>query len=131
MGAAQRGVKVQILVDGINGMFFCQTAVILSSWFPMSRWKPGFIIPLICSAWRTNYRMHDKYLIADDWGIFWEAEIQTTGFWDIIRKAITRIGICWSMERSRDKVVLFRRWKHIFMRFGISPAVRSLMQKAV
>lgn len=79
----------------------------------------------------TIFDFRDEESGQDIMAALWEAEIQTTGFWDIIRKAITRIGICWSMERSRDKVVLFRRWKHLFMRFGISPAVRSLMQKAV
>ena len=61
----------------------------------------------------TTFDFRDEESGQDIMAALWEAEIQTTGFWDIIRKAITRIGICWSMERSWDKVVLFRRWKHL------------------
>lgn len=67
LNAADRGVEVQILVDGLNG----------SLWLPVSGnfrelaahenvevrlYNPvNLLVP-----WKINYRMHDKYLIADD-----------------------------------------------------------------
>ena len=66
--AAERGVEVQILVDGLNGGgkplsssgLFCQLAahenVEVRLYNPLNLLTP----------WKTNYRMHDKYLIADD-----------------------------------------------------------------
>lgn len=66
--AAERGVEVQILVDGLNGGgrplsssdLFCQLAahenVEIRLYNPLNLLTP----------WKTNYRMHDKYLIVDD-----------------------------------------------------------------
>ena len=65
--AADRGVKVRILVDGINGTLrltgrrnFQELAahenVEVKLYNPITLVKP----------WKNNYRMHDKYLIADD-----------------------------------------------------------------
>ncbi|MGN0968640.1 MAG: phosphatidylserine/phosphatidylglycerophosphate/cardiolipin synthase family protein [Oscillospiraceae bacterium] len=65
--AAQRGVQVKILVDGMNG----------SLWLPGSEnfqelaAHEGVEVKLynpitLLKPWANNYRMHDKYLIADD-----------------------------------------------------------------
>lgn len=65
--AANRGVAVRILVDGMNGQLklwgsdhFQELAehenVEAKLYNPVSLLKP----------WKANYRMHDKYLIADD-----------------------------------------------------------------
>ena len=67
--AAERGVKIQILVDGINADLglahsdnFCQ----LSS---HGNIEVKFYNPInFLAPWKINYRMHDKYLIADDLG---------------------------------------------------------------
>lgn len=67
LNAADRGVQVQILVDGING----------SLWLPLSRNFHELVAhenvevrlynPInLLASWKINYRMHDKYLIADD-----------------------------------------------------------------
>lgn len=72
--------------------------------------------------------MHDKYLIADDWGYIWEAEYRqpVLGYYKE------------SYNEDRDLLVYgekpgqgssFQALEASFMRFGISPAVRSLMQK--
>ena len=62
--AAERGVEVQVLVDGLNGGgrplsssdLFCQLAahenVEVRLYNPLNLLAP----------WKTNYRMHDKYL---------------------------------------------------------------------
>lgn len=66
-GAADRGVHVRILIDGLagtmylrgNGSFRALTAmpnVEIKLYNPVSLLKP----------WALNYRMHDKYLIVDD-----------------------------------------------------------------
>lgn len=65
--AADRGVQVRILIDGFNGVLqlrgsdnFWELAshenVEVRLYNPVSLLKP----------WKANYRMHDKYLIADD-----------------------------------------------------------------
>lgn len=65
--AADRGVEVQILVDGINGKL----------WLPGSRnfrelaahecVEVKFYNPVnLLKPWMVNYRLHDKYLIVDD-----------------------------------------------------------------
>ena len=64
--AAERGVQVKILVDGLNGSVklenndaFCALAA-----------HPSVEVKLynklnLFTPWTVNYRMHDKYLIAD------------------------------------------------------------------
>lgn len=67
--AAQRGVKVQILVDGINGMFFLSDSSHFKQLVSHEQVEARFYNPIdLFRPWRTNYRMHDKYLITDDWG---------------------------------------------------------------
>lgn len=66
LNAAERGVKVKILVDGLNGMFLygsdCFKALVTS---PNVEAKLYNQINLL-TPWKVNYRMHDKYLIADE-----------------------------------------------------------------
>lgn len=67
--AAQRGVKVQILVDGINGMHFLSDSRNFRQLVSHEQVEARFYNPIdLIRPWKTNYRMHDKYLIADDWG---------------------------------------------------------------
>lgn len=67
--AAQRGVKVQILADGINGMFFLSDSGHFKQLISHENVEARFYNPIdLIRPWKTNYRMHDKYLIADDWG---------------------------------------------------------------
>lgn len=65
--AAERGVKVKIIVDGISGqMDFCLSPrmqalagndnIEVKLYNPVNWLKP----------WKANYRLHDKYLIVDD-----------------------------------------------------------------
>jgi hypothetical protein len=62
-------VKVQILVDGINGMFFLSDSSHFKQLVSHEQVEARFYNPIdLFRPWRTNYRMHDKYLIADDWG---------------------------------------------------------------
>lgn len=67
--AANRGVKVQILVDGMNGMFFLSDSDHFSQLVSHELVEARFYNPIdLVRPWKANYRMHDKYLIADDWG---------------------------------------------------------------
>ena len=65
--AADRGVKVKIFVDGINGMLQlwdsdCFNVLAAHPNVEAKLYNPvNLLLP-----WRLNYRMHDKYLIADD-----------------------------------------------------------------
>lgn len=65
--AAERGVKVKIVVDGIPGTFFLRG----NRTFQALAAHPGVEAKLynpinLLTPWKINYRMHDKYVIADD-----------------------------------------------------------------
>lgn len=67
LAAADRGVKVRIVVDGIHGMLFLNR----SPWFRTLCASPNveakFYNPVnLLTAWKLNFRMHDKYIVADD-----------------------------------------------------------------
>lgn len=64
--AADRGVQVQILVDGMNGMLWSRSdgfkELCAHKSIEVKMYNPiNIFVP-----WKLNYRMHDKYLIADD-----------------------------------------------------------------
>ncbi len=65
--AARRGVQVRIVVDGVSGFSNVQS----SSGFQALASEPNvqvrFYNPVnLLTPWKLNYRMHDKYLIADN-----------------------------------------------------------------
>lgn len=65
--AAQRGVQVQILVDGISVMQHLRNSssfqeLVLQNNVEVKVYNPVTLL----EPWKNNYRMHDKYLIADD-----------------------------------------------------------------
>lgn len=65
--AAQRGVRVQILVDGMNGTFWLPGSAHFQELAAQEGVEVKLYNPLtLARPWRNNYRMHDKYLIADD-----------------------------------------------------------------
>ena len=56
--AAQRGVKVQILVDGINGMFFLSDSSHFKQLVSHEQVEARFYNPIdLFRPWRTNYRI--------------------------------------------------------------------------
>lgn len=66
-GAAQRGVKVRIIVDGIPGTFFLRGDRTFRALVSHPNVEAKLYNPLnLLTAWKINYRMHDKYLIVDD-----------------------------------------------------------------
>ena len=65
--AADRGVNVQILVDGLG----CVMHLKHSAHFRELAENPNVTVKLynpvnLLKPWKVNYRLHDKYLIADD-----------------------------------------------------------------
>lgn len=65
--AADRGVQVRVMVDGINGalrLLGSENFQELASHECVEVKLYNPVNPL--KLWETNYRMHDKYLIADD-----------------------------------------------------------------
>lgn len=65
--AADRGVEVQILIDGMNGFLNLRNNDNFQELASHERVHVKFYNPLnLLKPWRVNYRMHDKYLIADD-----------------------------------------------------------------
>lgn len=65
--AAQRGVDVQIMVDGINGALYLTGSGNFRELADHENVQVKLYNPVnLLVPWRINYRMHDKYLIADD-----------------------------------------------------------------
>ena len=67
LNAADRGVKVQILVDGINGGLWLTFSRNFHELTAHENVEVKLYNPInLLTSWKINYRMHDKYLIADD-----------------------------------------------------------------
>lgn len=65
--AAQRGVRVQILVDGMNGTLWLPGSANFQELAAHEGVEVKLYNPItLLKPWMNNYRMHDKYLIADD-----------------------------------------------------------------
>lgn len=65
--AADRGVEVQILVDGINGTLWLTGSRNFRQLAAHENVEVKFYNPVnLLKPWAVNYRLHDKYLIADD-----------------------------------------------------------------
>lgn len=64
--AAERGVNVRIMVDGINGMLYLTGSRNFRELAEHENVQVKLYNPVnLIAPWRANYRMHDKYLIAD------------------------------------------------------------------
>lgn len=67
LNAADRGVQVQILVDGLNGSLWLPGSQNFQELAAHERVEVRLYNPIdLLTPWKLNYRMHDKYLIADD-----------------------------------------------------------------
>ena len=65
--AAQRGVQIQILIDGMDGTLNLSHSPLLGALTTLPNVEAKLYNPLnLLKPWRLNYRMHDKYVIADD-----------------------------------------------------------------
>lgn len=65
--AAERGVQVQILVDGMNGSLWLPNSEHFQELAAHERVEVRLYNPItLLKPWMNNYRMHDKYLLADD-----------------------------------------------------------------
>lgn len=65
--ASGRNVQVKILVDGINGFLYLKNNPHFRALVAQPNVEAKFYNPVnLLTPWTLNYRMHDKYLIADD-----------------------------------------------------------------
>ena len=65
-GAAQRGVQVRMIIDGLNGFLHLQNSGVLRALAAEENVEVRFYDPIdLLRPWKLNYRLHDKYLIAD------------------------------------------------------------------
>lgn len=65
--AADRGVKVQVIVDGMNSLLHLRGNDNFKELSAHENIQVKFYNPVsLLKPWRINYRMHDKYLMADD-----------------------------------------------------------------
>lgn len=67
LAAADRGVQVQVMVDGIGGVMRLGGSGHFKELTSHPNAEVRFYNTInLLMPWRINYRMHDKYLIADD-----------------------------------------------------------------
>ena len=65
--AAERGVQVQILVDGIYQILYLRDSALFQALGAHENVEVRFYnLPNAKNIWRLNYRMHDKYLMIDE-----------------------------------------------------------------
>lgn len=65
--AADRGVKVRVLVDGIDGELRLHGSRKFETFLSHENIEVKYYNPLrITALWKVNYRLHDKYLMIDD-----------------------------------------------------------------
>lgn len=65
--AADRGVKVRLIVDGINAQLKLNRSENFRAFTMNKNVTVKYYNPVqFLKLWNVNYRMHDKYLIADD-----------------------------------------------------------------
>lgn len=65
--AAEKGVKVQLLIDGIYQLLFLKDSDTFQALCPHDNIEVRFYNPVnIGNIYKVNYRMHDKYLMIDD-----------------------------------------------------------------
>ena len=65
--AADRGVQIRLLADGICGAMYLRGSKEFGALAAMPNVEARFYNPVnLLTPWTLNYRMHDKYLIADD-----------------------------------------------------------------
>ena len=66
LAASARGVQVRMIVDGLNGFLHLQGNATLRALAAAENVEVRFYDPVdLLRPWRLNYRLHDKYLIAD------------------------------------------------------------------
>ena len=65
--AADRGVHIQILIDGLRGPLSVSTSPHFKALAASENVEIKLYNPInLLTPWTLNYRLHDKYLIADD-----------------------------------------------------------------
>lgn len=65
--AADRGVQVQLLIDGIYQKLFLDGSKLFQALVAQENVEVRIYNPItLMNMFRLNYRMHDKYLIVDD-----------------------------------------------------------------
>ena len=65
--AADRGVRIRLMVDGINAWLKLEKSDLFGAFSTHPDIEIRFYNPIrLTKLWKLNYRMHDKYLIADD-----------------------------------------------------------------
>ncbi|MFR3324496.1 MAG: phospholipase D-like domain-containing protein [Oscillospiraceae bacterium] len=65
-GAAERGVQVRLIIDGINAQLHLSGSDVFQALAAHDNVEVKFYNPIrLTQLWTVNYRCHDKYLIID------------------------------------------------------------------
>lgn len=93
--AAEDGVQIRILIDGLNGLLHLWGSETFHALASMENVQVRFYNPVdLLTPWRLNYRLHDKYLIVDD-------TIYITG-----GRNTNDLSLAESPEANRDRDIL-------------------------
>ena len=67
LDAAERGLQIRILLDGFCPRLYLSDSICFAALLSLPNVEAYFYNPVdLLTPWTVNYRMHDKYLIADD-----------------------------------------------------------------
>ena len=67
LAAAERGVQIKVLIDGVDAEIVLRGSVNFKSFLCHKNIEVKYYNPFLFSAlWKINYRLHEKYLIVDD-----------------------------------------------------------------
>ena len=118
--AAEKGVEIKLLIDGIYQQLFLNGSKEFQALASRENVEVGVYNPVSpVGLFKLNYRMHDKYVIVDDKMVAATAMIFSL---EIIPQISMWIGIFWYAIQQMERVNPCRNWKHIFSRFGMKIA---------
>lgn len=66
LAAADRGVRVRLLVDGLSSMNFLKSPYLRALAAHPNATVKGYNLPFLPKPWRLHMRLHDKYILVDE-----------------------------------------------------------------
>ena len=124
--AAERGVKVNLLLDGMNEFLYLERSELFKALCTHENVEVRVYNPIDAfHILKGNYRMHDKYLITDDTMYLLGGRNSNDIFLGIGRPESMRTGRSSSMSRRREMESRFRSWRSILLPSGRKAVLRK------
>ena len=124
--AAERGVKVKLLLDGMNEFLYLERSERFRALCTHENVELRIYNPIdALHILNVNYRMHDKYLITDEQMYLLAAEIPMIFFSVTERQGSMRTVRFLYMKRKPVRERLFWNWKSTFLPSGRKTASKQ------